>query len=124
MAPRDTPTWFYRPRPQRVWNLKRNPELTKCVDLEVTLSGAGTKSAVQHWIGVIGARQEHEHVFVHGGAAIEILTMCSGDIALLLSSGGQDALESLDELVESLHENIVLPHPDIAVKWVGKPIYN
>lgn len=41
---------------------------------------------------------------------------------LLLSSGGQDALESLDELAVTIHERILVPYPKLEVAWEELPL--
>lgn len=116
---------FYRPRAAWVWDSDRNPNLEARVDLRVALLGYGAEAAVQSWLDDIGACGvgDAENVYVRGGCAIEIEQVTSDRrTSLLLSSGGQDALESLDELVLTVHEAVLVPHPDLGVQWEELPI--
>lgn len=115
---------FYRPRPEWVWNPHANPRLEARVDLRVRLCGARAGTAVQAWLTGIYARLISENVYVRGGGAIEIEDLSPEQATLLLSSGGQDALESLDELAGTLHERILVPYPKLKVVWEELPLSN
>lgn len=115
---------FYRPRPEWVWDPDGNPRLEARVDLRVRLCGAVAGAAVQKWLTGIDARRISENVYVQGGGAIEIEDSSPEQSTLLLSSGGQDALESLDELVLTLHERILVLYPGLQVAWEELPLSN
>lgn len=112
---------FYRPRAAWIWDRKLNPNLETRVDLRVHLQGPAALTPVHAWLEEIGARRVAENVYVRGGAAIEIEHATTAGSTLLLSSGGQDALESLDELVLTFHEFVLTPQPGLTVAWQELP---
>lgn len=113
---------YYRPRPEWVWDRAANPDLEARVDLRMHLRGPGAAAAVTSWLKGIGARATGDEVWVRGGTAAQREHHPGDELTLLLSSGGQDALESLDELVLTFHEQVLVPHAQLEVTWEELPL--
>jgi len=110
-----------------VWNLTTNPELTGTATLQVRLTHpepGGAGAAVDDWLAGLGSSRVEGREGRHrkGGCDIEVRAGDSTTVELLLSSRGQDALESLDDLVQRFQTSILRQDDRMLVSWTELPI--
>lgn len=117
---------YYSVRPEWVWSDK-NKGLTKVAALKITLSHPSphwVENALASWLKTINATNAGNGQYYMGGCGLDILSQTSTDLVMILSSGGQDALESLDYSVDGFYESIIAPNIDVSVIWEELPLYS
>lgn len=117
----------YHVRADWVWNLTTNPGLTGAVTLQVRLvhpEPSAARAAVDDWLAGIGSSrvEGREGRHLKGGCVIEVRAGDSTTVELLLSSRGQDALESLDDLVQRFQTSTLRQDDRMLVSWTELPI--
>lgn len=114
----------YSVRPEWVWSAA-NPELSKTAKLEVSLSavnGQILQQSFEQWLAQWPAIHAETETYSMGGCGLKLLAKSDNEIQILLFSGGQDALESLDDLVQNLYEGLIRDNKSIEVRWTELPI--
>lgn len=117
----------YHVRADWVWNLTTNPGLTGTATLQVRLTHpepGAARTAVDDWLAGLGSSRVAGREGRHrkGGCAIEVRAGDSPTVELLLSSRGQDALESLDDLVQRFQTSILRQDDRMLLSWTELPI--
>ncbi len=116
---------YFRPRPEWVWDRETNPNLDAMACLKAHLQGpeqGELLEVLREWLAGHSAKPLSDTVFVTGGAAVEIETHSPGQISVLFTSGGQDALESLEAIVLGFHAAVLLKCAQISVWWEELPL--
>ncbi len=116
---------YFRPRPEWVWDREANPDLDAMALLKAHIRGPEPDELMEilrQWLAGHAAKPLSETLFVTGGAAVEIETHPPGQMDVLFTSGGQDALESLEDVVLGFHAAVLLRHPQISVWWEELPL--
>lgn len=114
----------YSVRPEWVWS-KKNKGLTKVALLKITLSHPEVgyiERAFQSWLEEINATKAEENDYYMGGCRAVIEKGQKQAMQLILSSGGQDALESLDYYVQLMYESIIQNDEKVTVTWEELPL--
>lgn len=122
----------YQVRSEWVWS-KANQDLSKRIVLKVdlsTLDQIALLPLLQQWLKSLGSFETESATvntanikeYAIGGCGITVRPISDNAIQLLLFSGGQDALESLDDLVQDLYTKLIQPNKNIAVDWTELPI--
>lgn len=117
---------YYSVRPEWIWS-EDNHELTKVAALRITLISLienRLQKALDVWLNSIHATETKNHQYYMGGCALEINSQTPTEIIMTLSSGGQDALESLEYYTESFYQSVIAPNEYIAVIWEELPLYD
>ncbi len=107
----------YAVDPEWVWS-PLNRGLTMTASLRVTLEHPDdgvAEEAGRAWLAGLGALGPDE--FGQGGTFIRIEGSTVRGLVLVLSSGGQDALESLDYTVQKFFDAVIDPDPLMEVVW-------
>ncbi len=114
----------YSVRPEWVWS-KKNKGLTKVALLKITLSHPEigyVEQAFNAWLKEIQAHEAEPNDYYMGGCRAVIEKVQKQDMQLILSSGGQDALESLDYYVQLMYESIIQNDEKVTVTWEELPL--
>ncbi|OTG84871.1 hypothetical protein [Acinetobacter sp. ANC 4648] len=114
----------YSVRPEWIWT-KDNENLTKTASLVVNLKHhkiGYLQQQFEQWLQKLSATKLKTAEYAYGGCGFKILAQSDTEIQLILFSAGQDALESLDELVQNLYSEIILHDPAIEVLWKELPL--
>lgn len=116
---------YFRPRPEWVWDRETNPQLDALASLKAHVSGLERDELMQmirEWLEGHDAKPLNELLFVTEGAAVEIEQPSSDETVVLFTSGGQDALESLETVVLGFHAAVLLRSSEISVWWEELPL--
>lgn len=75
----------------------------------------------REWLARLG--EVEPGLYGHGGSSVKVVDRGRRSMVVVLSSGGQDALESLDHTVQALFEAVIAPEPRIGVHWDELPLH-
>ena len=109
------PAWVWAPV---------NRDLRLTATLRVTLEHPTDGTAVERgdaWLSRLGVVGPDE--YGQGGTFVRPLERDPRRVVLVLSSGGQDALESLDHTVQKFFAEVVAPDPLMQVVWEELPLH-
>ncbi|WP_077925148.1 hypothetical protein, partial [Wohlfahrtiimonas larvae] len=76
------------------------------------------------WLIEIGAMNRSANIYDMGGCWLIIENSTDTTVEVLLSSSGQDVLESLDYYVQWLYQSIIESNKNISVRWEELPLYS
>lgn len=114
----------YSVRPEWVWS-KKNKRLDKIATLRIVLNNHdvnGIHAAMIIWLKEIGVTQRSKDTYDMGGCWLEIGSSTEKGLEILLSSSGQDVLESLDYYVQRLYQSVIEPDETMIVTWEELPL--
>lgn len=113
----------YAVDPAWVWSdLNRGLRLT--ASLRVTMDhpeDGVVERRCQEWFARLG--EVEPGLYGHGGSSVKVVDRGRRSMVVVLSSGGQDALESLDYTVQAFFEAVIAPEPRIGVRWDELPLH-
>lgn len=115
---------YYSVRPEWVWS-EKNKDLIKIVKLEVHLKYLDERNlqdAFDFWLKQFPAIETKNTEYAIGGCGLKIISQSNTAIKIILFSSGQDVLESLDYVVESLYQTFIMNDSNIVVSWKELPI--
>jgi len=110
--------------PAWVWS-PDNPGLELTATLRVTLTHPepGRVAALcDAWFATVQSHPTDPDTHWQGGAGIQVVQRTEHGLVLLLSSGGQDAYESLDHTVREFCTHVVEVDPGTTVLWEQLPL--
>lgn len=87
-----------------------NPRLEKAARLSVQIHGASPAplgELLQRWLDTL--TRDAGGGWFRGGWAVDVVSHQGGSAELVLSSGGQDVADSLQDAADSFHEQVLEP---------------
>lgn len=115
---------YYSVRPEWAWS-EKNKDLMQVVKLEVSLTTVDNRNIqdlFDFWLTQISATKNTTNEYTIGGCGLTITQKSHNKMKIILFSAGQDVLDSLDYVAESLYQTLIMNDSNILVRWKELPI--